>query len=460
MTGHLNTKSAQANWHDFIDLDTKFIFNGGSALALHFWQEKFRECAQENGVWDLIALPDGTIQSMTRALNAEGAVSVATVLGDLVEEVFSHVDPTRGHRSTVQGIIQDECDKVDQFFQQRIYDLEATTMPSNVRREEQKKLREEWAKTTFKIERTENSVTKDLAISIEAYNKAKIAWNDRCGKCLKLFNAHLGPGPKGHIRKELNNYQFRAAWLSLFQWYNLSICDGEHTTNMQQMLNNVTFEPHLMSPDEFVEKFQSLIELYRGQGHTVDDKTYKAYIINALKRAHVEAYKMDLYHAEAENKPLSWVMERISKNHAHENMRKYLKRTREDIKPARPSQEEAEFSGMVTTNNFNPGDYINAIANLVKQNASEGRVVTFAAPTKPSKIPRKSLSAMIVICSKCEKPGHEKKDCWSDKICPKCNKKGHIEAFCREDPSSSPSAQSYKLNTKFNTNENGKVHNK
>ena len=40
------------------------------------------------------------------------------------------------------------------------------------------------------------------------------------------------------------------------------------------------------------------------------------------------------------------------------------------------------------------------------------------------------------LCKKCQKPGHEAKDCWSGKVCSGCKKSGHVWEVCFTNPAS------------------------
>jgi hypothetical protein len=73
------------------------------------------------------------------------------------------------------------------------------------------------------------------------------------------------------------------------------------------MLLTTSWDPSKMSPNEFVEYFQTLIEMYEASGKVLSEEDKTAFIVEGLVRGHSKIFEKDLVVADYEGKPLTWL---------------------------------------------------------------------------------------------------------------------------------------------------------
>jgi hypothetical protein len=324
--------------------------------------------------------------------------------------MFISIRPGPGHETIAQTIIDNRIHKLTRFYTDRIrsYDYEALTAQ---RREELIRAdRREYTEKKLTIELSEDVVLNNAIKSLDAWDEAKKRHGDRSAKCFRLFNSRLKDGPKAYVRPELMQGHFRHAWLKLYMHYNKGANDAKTTADMLKIMLNITWDPTTLTPDEFVDYFDRMIAMYEAQGdNRVTPKDRNAYITAALRRGASQMYSDDLKYADFEDKPLSWLMERLART----NSRAHMERAVRSQHPRREYDLPLDNPEWVLNANYSQ-------SKGVKRERSERSDQGYTEIAFPA-----------LSCVKCQKTGHDAADCWSEIVCGKCHRKGHPTNVCR-----------------------------
>jgi len=195
-------------------------FSGNGLISYGFWAAEFQMAARADGIWDMIAPPDGAMTTIRDAMNAGDQAPIAALIAGLIEDMFISIRPGPSHETIAQTIIDNRIHKLTRFYTDRIrgYDYEALTA---ARREELVRAdRREYTEKKLTIELSEDTVLNNAIKSLDAWDEAKKRHGDRSAKCFRLFNSRLKDGPKAYVRPELTQGHFRHAWLKLYMHYN------------------------------------------------------------------------------------------------------------------------------------------------------------------------------------------------------------------------------------------------
>ena len=370
----------------------KFTGNGGG-ISFHFWCSNFEMAAMSQGVHDMISPPPLVMAMIRDAIGGVGVMTIPDIMATMVEDLFVLVHPGPGHETVAQTMIDKRIATLMQFYGRRILNYEYNIANPVVRANLIAEAKREGENMKLKIELSHDNTVQSLLNSIGVWDRSKKDHADRSAKCFKLFDTLLGDGPKSVIRRYLLEGKFRTAYTKLLGNYSSAIGGAKNSADLLQMLLSFSWEPDKMSPDEFVDYFDRLIMMYESQtGQKLSDKDRDVYITNALARGHSKMYQADIDYADFEDKPLSWLLDRLSRTNSRAHMRNSM---RQDQPPRReyglPADlSDSEFAGMAHDHQ----------------------------------------QAHVVTCTKCNKLGHVEENCWSGLTCERCKKKGHLTARC------------------------------
>jgi hypothetical protein len=130
--GGQGSRSTKPDWSKALGFKPDLVLIGTSPIEYSHWQKEFRLDALALGVWDMIASPDVTTQTLSIAINAGGGpLPMAAIMGSLVEDVFSRLVPCQANATTVRQYKDTHLDDLHLMYQNRIWRLEENPNLSN-----------------------------------------------------------------------------------------------------------------------------------------------------------------------------------------------------------------------------------------------------------------------------------------------------------------------------------------
>ncbi len=305
-------KSAGIDWNNVLGFEPSKVLKGGSALEYDHWANEFKFDAVGLGVWDMIAPPSVTMQTISQAINDKsGDIPIAEAMGSLVEDIFARLVPCQPNNSSVRQYKDDLMEDLQLLMQTRIWRYDDKYRHRRIGQREYNKalddIRAEWENKKFTIETDDLNITNKMVAQMASYDRAKKDYEEKCSKIITLFRSRLDSGPLEGIKEDLIACNFRTAWVSLYLYYNKSNGCVKNTIDMLRVIQTIPWEPQkCKSPVVFIESMKKIMRVY--ESHTkqgLNDQTKLAYIIKALQRGKSQEFADDIKQAERDQHDLT-----------------------------------------------------------------------------------------------------------------------------------------------------------